>query len=138
MWSVRRESSRSEVAEWEEPRHPGPAVPWGSYPTLSHSATQLSSFVPQNLNGVRYRTRIPCKQAKSCGGWGEDPKRELGAGLRAGAGLAARIAVRWSRPYPRPMPRARLLPLPFLVLVAVVFAACGGAPGAGGDADPAT
>src|SRR3954463_15524443 len=56
-------SSRSEVAEWEEPRHPGPAVRWGSYPTLSHSATQLSSFVPQSLRAVRKVTVCPCKRA---------------------------------------------------------------------------
>ena len=35
------------------------------------------------------------------------------------------------------MPRVRLLALPCLLLVAVLVAACGGAPGAGGDADPA-
>jgi hypothetical protein len=36
------------------------------------------------------------------------------------------------------MLRARLLALPCLLLIAVVVAACGGAPGAGDDADPAT
>jgi hypothetical protein len=35
------------------------------------------------------------------------------------------------------MPRARLLALPCLLLIAVLLAACGGAPGAGGHADPA-
>ena len=35
------------------------------------------------------------------------------------------------------MPRARLLALPCLLLVALLLAACGGAPGAGGAADPA-
>src|SRR4051812_29674061 len=64
------ESSRSEVAEWEEPRHPGPAVRTGSYPTLSHSATHLSSFVPHGLIAVRIRTCFPCKSAGLAGGGG--------------------------------------------------------------------
>src|SRR3954454_15692977 len=136
MWSVRRESSRSEVAEWEEPRHPGPAVPRGSYPTLSHSATQISSFVPQSLSRVRKVTVFPCKHAISRGGWGEDPNPVGRAVLRAGDGVARRIAVRWARPYPRAMSRARLLVLPSLLLIAVLLAACGGAGGAAG-ADPA-
>jgi hypothetical protein len=51
-------SSRSEVAEWEEPRHPGPAVRLGNYPTTSHSATHSSSFVPPDLTAVRTRTRF--------------------------------------------------------------------------------
>src|SRR3954469_14386493 len=46
--------SRSEVAEWEEPRHLGPASR-GTYPTLPHSATQLSSDLPQSLSVVRAR-----------------------------------------------------------------------------------
>ena len=36
--------------EWEEPRHPGPASQSGTYPTLPHSATQISSFAPHDLN----------------------------------------------------------------------------------------
>src|ERR1044072_5639502 len=128
MWSgKRRESSRSEVAECEEPRHPGPAVPWGSYPTLSHSATQISSFVPQNLSPVCEVTVFPCKHAGSRGGWGEDSKPVGRAVPCAGDGVAPRIAVRWGSPYAARMPRARLLVLPCLVLIAVLLAACGGA-----------
>ena len=136
MWSVRRESSRSEVAEWEEPRHPGPAVPWGSYPTLSHSATQLSSVVPQNLSVVRSRTLFPWKYAGLRGGWGEDPNGEERAGRIAGDRVAPRIAVRWWSPYPRRMPRLRTITLPCLLLIALALAACGGGGGAA-DADPA-
>src|SRR5215212_8850246 len=119
MWSVRKESSRSEVAEWEEPRHPGPAVPRGSYPTLSHSATQISSFVPQSLSPVCKVTLFPCKHAGSRGGCGQDPNPVGRAVPRAGDGVAPRIAVRWGPPYPPQMPRARLLVLPALLLIAV-------------------
>src|SRR5919109_1562007 len=62
------ESSRSEVAEWEEPRHPGPAVREGTYPTLPHYATQLAFFVPQTATTVRLQTHFPCKPAISCVG----------------------------------------------------------------------
>src|SRR5215203_1506027 len=58
-------SSRSEVAEWEEPRHPGPAVPAGQYPTPSHSATQLASPIPPRRLRFRLRTHLPCKWAAS-------------------------------------------------------------------------
>src|SRR5215212_9268644 len=55
----RREFSRSRVVEWEEPRHPGPASRNGTYPTLSHSATQISTFAPLDLILVTLRTSIP-------------------------------------------------------------------------------
>src|SRR3712207_1751835 len=45
-----RGSSRSGVAEWEEPRHPGPALRWGKYPTFSHSATPNAPVVPLRLH----------------------------------------------------------------------------------------
>src|SRR5215203_1690312 len=61
-------SSRSEVAEWEEPRHPGPAVRAGKYPTLPHSATQLSSSVPPTPVAVRLRTHFAWKCASSAVG----------------------------------------------------------------------
>src|SRR5215212_9287769 len=136
MWSVRRESSRSEVAEWEEPRHPGPAVPRGSYPTLSHSATQISSVVPQSLSAVRKVTLFPCKRAGSRGGWGEDPNRWDVQFSVQEMGLHPGLQSAGARPTLRQMPRARLLVLPALLLIAVLLAACGGAGGAS-DADPA-
>ena len=52
-----REMSRTEVAEWEEPRHPGPAVHEGFYPTSSHSATPLSSSAPLFLSSGRMSDR---------------------------------------------------------------------------------
>src|SRR5688572_24682595 len=38
--------SRSGVAEWEEPRHPGTASQEAKYPTMPHSATQNPHDVP--------------------------------------------------------------------------------------------
>ena len=86
MFRLRAKVSRSGVAEWEEPRHPGPASQSAKYPTTSHSATQLSSFAPQDLNVVSLRTSIRriCRRfgggARSCtsaGGWHErlQPRR---------------------------------------------------------------
>ena len=83
----------------------------GTYPTLSHSATQLSSFVPQNLSRVRSRTCFPCKSAGSCVGRRCRTGRLANAGRRATRAPAPRIAVRWppsvrscdaSRPRPHP------------------------------------
>src|SRR5919107_12774 len=48
-------ASRTEVAEWEEPRHPGPAVRADVYPTLSHFATPRSTDVPLDLSVVPFR-----------------------------------------------------------------------------------
>src|SRR4051794_4823421 len=50
------EVSRSRVAEWEEPRHPGTASQEAKYPTLSHSATQKPPCAPHRLRFVRSRT----------------------------------------------------------------------------------
>ena len=44
-----REVSRSRVAEWEEPRHPGTASQEAKYPTSPHSATQNPSSAPHRL-----------------------------------------------------------------------------------------
>src|ERR1700754_4608230 len=41
------EVSRSRVAEWEEPRHPGTASQDAKYPTTSHSATPNPKSVPR-------------------------------------------------------------------------------------------
>src|SRR5688500_11189993 len=51
---VRAEVSRTAVAEWEEPRHHGPAVRLGFYPTSSHSATHLSSSLPPDRSQGPY------------------------------------------------------------------------------------
>src|SRR4051794_2273650 len=61
-------SSRSEVAEWEEPRHPGPAVRARRYPTMPHSATQFPSFVPQSAKVVRSQPRLAWKCSSSAVG----------------------------------------------------------------------
>src|SRR6478672_9100541 len=49
--------SRSRVAEWEEPRHPGTASHEAKYPTSSHSATQNPHCNPHQLTFVRMETR---------------------------------------------------------------------------------
>src|SRR5262245_27809415 len=42
--------SRSGVAEWEEPRHPGTASQEAKYPTTPHSATSNPHSVPLRLD----------------------------------------------------------------------------------------
>src|SRR4051812_13265656 len=49
------EVSRSRVAEWEEPRHPGTASQEAKYPTSSHSATQNPLCDPHYLTFVATR-----------------------------------------------------------------------------------
>src|SRR3954452_10487406 len=46
--------SRSRVAEWEEPRHPGTASQESKYPTSSHSATQNPLCAPLRLIVARW------------------------------------------------------------------------------------
>ena len=90
------------------------------YPTLSHSATQLSSFVPQTLSVVRSRTRFPCKSCGFLGGWGEDPNAARCAqdGVQDDR-VAPRIAVRWWPSLRSSDAPTRILTLPCLLLIAV-------------------
>src|SRR3954454_11104397 len=66
----------------------------GTYPTSPHSATQLPSFVPPRLVGVRIRTDFPCKRAGSLVGRDVGGGCHADAGRRAAACFAAGIAVR--------------------------------------------
>src|SRR5688572_25375539 len=54
VWSGREWRSRTGVAEWEEPRHHGPAVRNAFYPTFSHSATHFSYLTPLFLDFGSY------------------------------------------------------------------------------------
>src|SRR3712207_8526388 len=51
------EVSRTEVAEWEEPRHPGPAVHDGLYPTLPHLATRSE----EHTSELQSRQYLVCR-----------------------------------------------------------------------------
>src|SRR5438105_822286 len=55
--------SRSRVAEWEEPRHPGTASQEAKYPTSSHSATQNPHCDPHRsaVRGTATRKMVICR-----------------------------------------------------------------------------
>src|SRR3954454_15623870 len=65
----------------------------GTYPTPSHFATQLPSFVPPCPRVVRIRTHCACKPVGFGVGRGVGGALRLGAGRRADTPLAGGIAV---------------------------------------------
>ncbi len=81
------------MAEWEEPRHPGPAVREALYSTFSHSATPLSSSVPLSLSD----SGNPARKWRVCSGlpggrtWGAgEPRAHDRMQIeRSAAGLAS-------------------------------------------------
>src|SRR3954463_2404604 len=95
---------------------------------LPHSVPLCNTIIvirPTKLEGSPQSDGLSLQTRGFPGGRSEAPNPVRRAVLRAGDGLAARIAVRWARPYPRAMSRARLLVLPCLLLIAVLMAACG-------------
>ena len=72
---------------------PGTGFASGTYPTLPHSATQISSFVPLDLNLVTFRT-LMWRVCRAIRGVGEIRARGAGepAGPVAGRPFACRLA----------------------------------------------
>src|SRR3954447_7307029 len=138
MWSGGSgwKSSRSEVAEWEEPRHPGPAVQRERTPlppTLQHNCRH-----PSHLARLWFEFGRILPANRRVSGWvgvwaarcawvqGGVQIRRLQAELQSVDPLRSL----------RNVLRARLIALPCL-LVGLAVGGCGSGPGAGG-ADPAS
>src|SRR5947209_5747562 len=70
--------NRTGVAEWEEPRHPGPVIKLRTpYPTFSHCATHFATFSVRPLCGEDRRPQIPLYKWVPPGGarWDVVPPR---------------------------------------------------------------
>src|SRR4051812_41879768 len=88
----RGEVSRSGVAEWEEPRHPGTASHKAKYPTTPHSATRNPHGVPPDCRVV---SKVAALQAFCV--W-----RVSAAGARAAATGRSAGRVAFQAPVARP------------------------------------
>src|SRR3954468_3647632 len=95
------EVSRSRVAEWEEPRHPGTASQESKYPTSSHSATQNPPDVPHRLirGLVDLRNVVICSEIRvgriSCSSTGVLQVWVHRLGLHASLPVSGCFASRW-------------------------------------------
>ena len=100
------EVSRSRVAEWEEPRHPGTASHEAKYPTSSHSATQNPHRAPHWLTlSVAYVEKCLFAGLSWWGGFRADragvlhvraaDAARLHAVLRCAAVLPPRWGAKW-------------------------------------------
>src|SRR3954465_14221626 len=88
--------SRTEGAGGEEPRHPGPAVREGFYPTFSHSATPFSTFAPlSRRRGLHSDKKRLARRRFSGGSRPEAEALGVNGGVQSGAmGAPLQVAGR--------------------------------------------